>query len=112
MRTKARISAQALAGSVGTNGRETMKPAIQKKDKSPQGKATYKITVQGAVPGSYSERLAGMRITTTSRWDQEAETVLEGPIQDQAELIGLLNNLYELHLKLLSVQRHPAKPKE
>jgi hypothetical protein len=52
-----------------------------------------------------------MRITTTSRWDQNAETVLEGPVQDQAELIGVLNNLYEMHLRLLSVKLQPTHTK-
>ena len=30
--------------------------------------------------------------------------VLEGPIRDQAELIGVLNALYQRHLTLLSVE--------
>jgi len=33
-----------------------------------------------------------------------ANTFLQGHVRDQAELAGILNTLYELHLPLLAVQ--------
>ncbi len=64
----------------------------------------YRIRVLGLLDESWSERLGGLRITTSSLKDQGPVTALVGQIRDQAELSGLLNTLYELHLTLLSVE--------
>jgi hypothetical protein len=63
--------------------------------------ATYRIKVQGYLDDSWSDRLAGMRITTSSQGDL---ATLVGRLRDQAELSGVLNALYELHLPILSVE--------
>ena len=64
----------------------------------------YHIRVQGFLDESWSERLGGLRIKTGSMKDQTSTTVLVGQMRDQAELAGVLNTLYELHLTLLSVE--------
>ena len=65
----------------------------------------YRILVLGLLDESWSERLAGLRITAISPKDQEGPVIeLVGKVRDQAELAGLLNSLYELHLTLLSVE--------
>jgi hypothetical protein len=64
----------------------------------------YRIRVQGFLDESWSERLGGLRITTSSQGDQGRVTALVGQVRDQAELAGVLNTLYELHLTLLSVE--------
>ena len=64
----------------------------------------YRIRVLGALEESWSEKLGGLRITTGSMKDQTAFTDLVGRMRDQAELAGVLNSLYELHLTLLSVE--------
>ena len=65
----------------------------------------YRIHVLGSLDESWSERLGGLRITACSQKDQEGSvTELFGKVRDQAELAGLLNSLYELHLTLLSVK--------
>ena len=64
----------------------------------------YRIRVQGFLDESWSERLGGLRITTSSLKDQGPATELVGQVRDQAELAGVLNTLYELHLTLLSVE--------
>jgi len=65
----------------------------------------YRIRVLGSLDESWSERLGGLRITNCSPKDQEGPvTELCGKLRDQAELAGLLNCLYELHLTLLSVE--------
>jgi hypothetical protein len=69
--------------------------------------ATYCITVEGRLDDSWSDRLGGMTITSRSRVDQGVMTTLEGPVKDQAELAGVLNTLYELHLPLLAVNVLP-----
>ena len=65
---------------------------------------TYHIRVIGSLEESWSERIAGMRITTEKLKDQGPVTELVGQIRDQAELSGVLNTLYDLHLTLLSVE--------
>ena len=65
---------------------------------------TYRIRVLGLLDESWSERLGGLRITTSSLTDQGVVTELVGQVRDQAELAGVLNSLYELHLTLLSVE--------
>ena len=66
--------------------------------------ATYRIEVEGHLNESWSDRLAGMRITTRNRADQSFVTTLIGRLRDQAELSGLLNSLYDLHLAILKVE--------
>ncbi|RZB35760.1 MAG: hypothetical protein SRB2_02887 [Desulfobacteraceae bacterium Eth-SRB2] len=65
--------------------------------------ASYCIKVQGRLDETWSDRLAGMQIKTNSRGDIN-ETILSGYVRDQAELLGVLNSLYELHLPLLSLE--------
>ena len=65
--------------------------------------ASYCIEVQGCLDETWSDRLAGMRIRTSCRGDTEV-TTLSGQVRDQAELLGVLNSLYELHLPLLSLE--------
>ena len=64
----------------------------------------YRICVQGYLDETWSERLAGLRITTSTRGDQKPVTTLVGQVRDQSELIGVLNTLYQRHLTLLSVE--------
>ena len=66
--------------------------------------ATYRIEVEGNLDESLSDRLAGMRITTLKREDQTYMTTLVGRLMDQAQLSGVLNSLYELHLSILKVE--------
>ena len=72
--------------------------------------ATYRIEVEGHLDESWSDRLGGMRISTHKRADQSTVTAMTGRVRDQAELAGVLNSLYELHLPILSVE-HIGKEK-
>jgi hypothetical protein len=64
----------------------------------------YRIRVNDFLDESWSERLAGLRITSSIIGDEKPVTVLVGQVRDQAELAGVLNTLYELHLTLLSAE--------
>jgi hypothetical protein len=66
--------------------------------------ATYRIRAQGSLDESWSDRLAGMAITAESEADGLPVTTLVGRLRDQAELSGVLNTLYELHLPILNVE--------
>ena len=78
-----------------------------------QGKGTdefgtstiYRIEIRGVLDDEWEDRLAGMRITIDQAGSDPPRTVLEGPIRDQAELSGVLDTLYGLHMTILSVQR-------
>ena len=65
---------------------------------------TYRIEVEGHLAESWSDCLAGMRITARKRADQTTVTTLFGRLKDQAELSGVLNSLYDLHLSILKVE--------
>jgi hypothetical protein len=65
---------------------------------------TYRITVAGHLENSWSDCLGDMTITTSNHGDQGVMTALVGRVRDQAELSGVLNTLYELHLPLLTVK--------
>ena len=64
----------------------------------------YRIRVHGFLDKSWSERLGGLQITKISQKDKAPVTELVGQMRDQAELAGVLNSLYDLHLSLLSVE--------
>ncbi len=65
---------------------------------------TYRIEVEGFLNESWSECLAGMRITIRKRPDSTAVTTLVGRLRDQAELTGVLNSLHDLHRPIVKVE--------
>lgn len=64
------------------------------------------IRVKGQISERWSEWLDGLTITHTD----ENETVLTGPILDQAALYGLIARLRDLGLPLLSVNPGEINP--
>jgi len=64
----------------------------------------YCIRVQGFLDANWSDRLAGLRITTCHTEAQDPISQLVGQVRDQAELAGVLNTLYDLNLTLLTVE--------
>jgi hypothetical protein len=71
--------------------------------------ARYQIRVQGRIKASWSDRLEGMTITLAAQDGGRFVTSLEGELQDQAALAGVLNTIYELHLPVLEVKRMAAE---
>lgn len=76
------------------------------------GPAIYKITVQGLISKRLSENFAGMQITTEQQKNSGPITILTGRVQDQAELAGVLNSLYETHVSIISVENLSKKTGE
>ena len=73
----------------------------------------YRVEVQGHLRPDWSDRFGAMRILLPPPEADRTITVLQGHVSDQAELAGILNTLYELHLPLLSVQylgNEPSSP--
>jgi hypothetical protein len=69
------------------------------------GPATYRIVVQGTLAEDWSDRLAGMTIRSANSDDEGTQTTLTGLIRDQAELNGVLDTLYGLHLSIIKVEQ-------
>jgi hypothetical protein len=65
------------------------------------GPSIYQITVKGLLDQKWSDWFDGFAITL-QRGD---ETLLTGPVTDQAALHGMLAKIRDLGLPLLSVQR-------
>ena len=61
----------------------------------------YEIRVRGVLDPGWSDWLGGLAITSRAG----GETVLTGPIRDQAALHGLLAKIRDLGLPLLAVNR-------
>jgi len=73
-------------------------------DISFDGPAIYRIIVKGRIDQLWSEDLGGMDIRFEGQEDEPAITILSGQVRDQAELMGIMNSLYELHMTVLSVE--------
>jgi hypothetical protein len=63
---------------------------------------SYQIRVRGRVSPALLESFEGM-----SSEVEPVETVLHGPVRDQAELHGLLDRIQALGLELVEVRRLP-----
>jgi hypothetical protein len=64
----------------------------------------YEIRVKGHLDARWAERFGGMTITLA----ENGETLLTGPVIDQAALHGLLKKVRDLGLPLVSV--NPVRP--
>lgn len=62
----------------------------------------YDIHIEGYLDPAWSEWLQGMTITHL----KNGETLLSGPLADQASLHGLLNRLRDMNLVLVSLDRY------
>ena len=73
--------------------------------------ASYCIQVQGYLSQQWTDYLAGLSISVNVDPDQTV-TTLSGEVTDQAALMGVLNNLYNLGFSILSVEHQFACDEE
>jgi hypothetical protein len=66
--------------------------------------ATYQICVQGKIALTWSRDFTAMALSYLDPDGLAPRTILEGRVLDQAQLIGLITQLYGLGLPLVSVQ--------
>lgn len=67
--------------------------------------ARYRIVVQGQLGQEWAAWLGGLTLS----WQEPDQTVLSGPVIDQAALHGILNAIRDLGLPLLEVLRLPPE---
>ena len=65
----------------------------------------YAIRVHGALDPGWSTWFEGMDV----RSDRPGETVIAGPVADQAALHGLLEKIRDLGLSIISVHERPEE---
>lgn len=67
----------------------------------------YEIRVEGHIGGSWSSWFEGLTI----RREENGQTVLVGPLADEAALHGVLMRIRDLGLPLVEVKRVPGAEK-
>ncbi len=80
---------------------EPMKPAVTNANTTP---TWYAIRVEGCLSDRWAEWFEGMTIT-----QENNQTLLTGPVADQAALYGLLKKVRDLGMPLISLNRVQAK---
>ena len=65
--------------------------------------AMYHIRILGELEECWSERLGGLKITSSDKRNRETITTLSGILPDQAALFGVIKALYDLRLPLLFI---------
>ena len=64
----------------------------------------YRLRIAGVIPDGWEGRLGCLRAVHEEGPEPRTTTTLMGPVTDQADLLGILNTLHELHLTLLLVE--------
>lgn len=67
--------------------------------------AVYRIRVWGELEPRWLHRFGGMEVTLVCSCEDGLVTTLEGRMENQAALSGVLESLYELHRLVLDVKR-------
>jgi hypothetical protein len=73
----------------------------------PYSGGDYEIRIKGRLSDSLLAAFEGMRASV-----QPVETVLYGPVQDQAALYRLLDRIQSLGLELVEIRQIPASADE
>jgi hypothetical protein len=73
----------------------------------PYGGGDYEIRIKGRLSDSLLAAFEGLTAT-----EQPVETVLYGPVRDQASLHGLLDHIQSLGLEVVEIRRLPASADE
>ncbi|HAJ35498.1 MAG TPA: hypothetical protein DCL15_07375 [Chloroflexi bacterium] len=71
----------------------------------------YSIGVDGHIDPRWRDRFEGVEVHLSHRKDGTQVTLLKGELPDQAALVGLLNNLYQMRFVVLIVLRCRRQPK-
>lgn len=72
--------------------------------RSPGEPIIYQIMIEGLLDPCWSEWFGGLTVTP----QKNGQTLLAGPVRDQAALHGLLAKIRDMGLPLISVNRQDA----
>jgi hypothetical protein len=72
--------------------------------------ADYRIVVEGALDPVWFDRLGGLEVTEQRQPGQPVITQLKGRLVDQSALQGVLDTLFMLGLRVLTVECLPLTP--
>ena len=100
-----------VAGHIGATGhtKESAMAARPNPATDPSQPPVYQIRVKGRLGRRWTDWFAGVTITPADNGD----TLLTGPVVDQAALHGLLKKVRDLGMTLLSVNRvEPTRPRD
>jgi hypothetical protein len=70
-----------------------------------EGSACYRIVVQGELSERWIKCLGTMEKSSAGRRHGLVCTTLRGLVRDQAQLNGILDTLYSLHLPILEIEK-------
>ena len=70
--------------------------------------ANYRIVVEGVLDPVWLECLGGLEITEERQPGRPAITRLEGRLTDDAALQGVLDTLFMIGMRLVTVERLPS----
>ena len=73
--------------------------------------AVYRIRISGRMDPKWSETLQGLTLSVMEQEGRKAFTELSGLLPDQAALLGVLQQIYENNIPLLSVECLSAAPR-
>jgi hypothetical protein len=73
---------------------------------APAEPARYELRVRGVLEPHWSAWFEGLQVTS----DERGQTIIAGPVTDQAALHGLLAKVRDLGLELLSIRRLDPDP--
>ena len=66
--------------------------------------AIYRIRVQGRLDADWSSRFGGLNITESGTGASGIDTIIVGRLADQAQLVGLLNSLFDCQVPVKSIE--------
>lgn len=81
-------------------------PKIGNPKTNPCQPAVYQIRIEGQLGPQWADWFEGLAITL----EENGDSLLTGPVADQAALYGLLKKVRDLGLPLVAVQRVGANP--
>jgi hypothetical protein len=76
-------------------------------DEQIENEKIFEIRIQGHLEARWTAWLENL----TFSYEEDNVTILRGPLEDQAVLHGVLNNIRNLNLQLISVQTIEEKEK-
>jgi hypothetical protein len=72
--------------------------------------ADYRIVVEGVLEPAWFDCLGGLAIAEQRQPGQPVVTQLEGRLEDQSALQGVLDTLFMLNMRLMIVERLRSAP--